>query len=191
MKARFVGVAVLALALGGLGSAGAQAQLEAQAQVLVPLPLGVPAPALSLRALVQGRQAAALYPNLPTYQLGPAGLTVGVQGLDTAGNGRVGAVLLLAGKLQLSGAELSTLTQLVGTLATQCFNISPERLVGISDWLIRQNTHPRSGVQRSTFGPLELTYRPWQYTDTTQLASVVLSRRGTPGEEPWTSSCTL
>lgn len=174
-----VGKWLLTLTLGALGTAQAQTTLPQTAPTTV-----------ALSALVQGAQAPAIYPSMPTYTLG-GGLVLGVQGIDTADAGKVGAVLLLGNKAQLLPSEMNTLIQLVGTLSVQCFNISPERLVSISDWLIKRNAAQLPNLQTAHFGPLDITYRPWQYTDTARLASVVLSRRGTPGEEPWASSCSL
>lgn len=145
-----------------------------------------------LSAVVQGQSVPALYPNLPTRLLGgPLGLTLGVRGIDTADNSKVGAVLLLSNKWPLSPSDMTTLNQLVGNLATQCFNLNPERLINISDWLIKRNALSLSTPQTARFGPLEVTYRPWQYTTVQRVASVVLSRSGVAGEEPWTSSCSL
>ncbi len=171
-------------------------------KVLLPLAL-----CLGLGGLISAAQAAdvpfdslfrgqstvtdALYPNMPTLLFGTVGLRLGLQGIDTTGDGHLGAALLLGDKLQFSALEMTILTQLVGNIATQCFNISPDRLVNISDWLVKRNSLPLVAVRKATFGPLELTYRPWQYSTTQQFASLVLSRRGTPGQDPWINTCLL
>lgn len=147
--------------------------------------------AAAFSGLITGQSAPALYPTLPTYTLRASHLTLGVQGIDTAGEGKVGAALLLGDKWQLTPAELSDLSQLVGTLATQCFNISPERLPALSEWLSKRAAQSLNTPQSAQFGPLAVTYRPWQYTDATRVWSVVLSRKGTPGAEPWTTYCSL
>lgn len=115
-------------------------------------------------------------------------LELAVAVADQISSGRISSLSLFALEDHLKPSELDLLATNTNRIATSCFNISPERLSGISAWL---KLLDRQGVREAeaNFGPVQVVFKRGR-TDDGPYTAVSMFRTGQPGAAPWTRYCT-
>lgn len=115
-------------------------------------------------------------------------LELAVAVADQTSGSRISSLSLFALKDRLKPSELDLLATNTNRIATSCFNISAERLDGISAWL---KLLDRQGVReaQANFGPMGVVFKRGR-TDDGPYTAVSMLRTGEPGAAPWTKYCT-
>jgi hypothetical protein len=107
---------------------------------------------------------------------------------DQTSSGRISSLSLFALKDHLKPSELDLLAANTNRIAAGCFNLSAERLGGITAWL---KLLDRQGVREAeaSFGPMQVVFKRDRTHDGPYTA-VSMFRTGQPGAAPWTKYCT-
>ncbi|KQR19343.1 hypothetical protein [Deinococcus sp. Leaf326] len=102
--------------------------------------------------------------------------------------GRISSLSLFVLNDDLKPSELDLLATNTHRVATSCFNLSVERLGGITAWL---KMLERQGVRKAeaSFGPMQVMFKRDRTHDGPYI-EVAMFRTGQPGAGPWKNYCT-
>lgn len=104
-------------------------------------------------------------------------------------NNRIDGLTILAFRDYLNAPEEDLFEKNVVRVGLTCFNLLPQRSLGIAQWLRLQNL---GGLRQanSTFGPMNLRFERSVTKGGQIYTGVTMTRSGAPGQAPWTKFCT-
>lgn len=84
--------------------------------------------------------------------------------------------------------ERQLLNEMVGRVATECFNLKPIRKLQIGNWLSAQNAAKKT-FSHNSFGPVEVVFERSALKEKVVWTTVQLIRRQAVGKAPWIRHC--